>query len=118
MYPALGTQIHAPGCTVSVDVKLLGEVHNSHLGVWMVPLLRVYVVRAPERMWRSRLMAFAVHLSDGAGRSSERIYLVDDTLVIEVQVMLWNDTLDTEAVAFDVRGQIFAVLKSSLQVRY
>jgi hypothetical protein len=45
-------------------------------------------------------------------------YLVDDTLVIEVQVMLWNDTLDTEAVAFDVRGQIFAVLKSSLQVRY
>jgi hypothetical protein len=63
---------------------------------------------------------FAVHLSDGAGRSSERIYLVDDTLVIGAQVMLWNDmeSMDTEAVAFDVRGQIFAVLKSSLQVRY
>jgi hypothetical protein len=47
-------------------------------------------------------------------------YLVDDTLVIEAQVILWNDmeSMDSEAVTFNVRGEPFTVLKSSLQVRY
>jgi hypothetical protein len=44
-------------------------------------------------------------------------YLVDDTLEVEAQVMLWNDmeSADTEAISFDVRGEVFKVLKSSLQ---
>lgn len=46
-------------------------------------------------------------------------YLVDDTLVVEAQVMLLNDmaNMDTEAITFDVRGELFKVLKSSLKVR-
>jgi hypothetical protein len=46
-------------------------------------------------------------------------YLVDDTLVIEAQLILWNDmeNMDSEAVTFNVRGEPFTVLKSSLQVR-
>ena len=47
-------------------------------------------------------------------------YLVDDALVIEAQVILWNDmeSMDSEAVTFNVRGEPFTVLKSSLQVSY
>jgi hypothetical protein len=46
-------------------------------------------------------------------------YLVDDTLVIEAQLIMWNDmeNMDSEAVTFNVRGEPFTVLKSSLQVR-
>ena len=46
-------------------------------------------------------------------------YLVDDTLVLEAQVITWEDmrSMDSEEVTFDVRGKHFSVLKSSLQVR-
>jgi hypothetical protein len=47
-------------------------------------------------------------------------YLVDDTLVLEAQVITWEDmrSMNSEQVTFDVRGTHFSVLKSSLQVRY
>ena len=80
-----------------------------------------------------QLLTSPLSLTDGGGRVACLLqflalteladpvkgYLVDDTLVIEAQLILWNDmeNMDSEAVTFNVRGEPFTVLKSSLQVR-